>query len=38
LRYEYPMLDDLGINATCRWPVDPEGWEPDVLPPPDGAR
>lgn len=32
LRADYPLLDDLGIHATCRWPVDPiDGWEPDVL-------
>lgn len=34
LRYDHPMLEELGIQQTCPWPVnDPGGWWPDVLPP-----
>lgn len=33
LRADHAMLDELGINATCRYEVDvPGGWWPDVLP------
>jgi len=35
LRYDHPMLHDLGILAACPMPVnDPNGWWPDVLPRP----
>ena len=28
-----PMFDELGLQATCPWPLDrPGGWWPDVLP------
>jgi hypothetical protein len=38
LRYHSPMFSELGIQATCPWPLDvPDGWWPDVLPGPDGA-
>jgi hypothetical protein len=37
LRYDHPMLPDLGILAACPMPTnDPEGWWPDVLPHPAG--
>jgi len=33
LRADHEMLDELGINDTCRYEVDvPGGWWPDVLP------
>lgn len=32
-----PMLEDLGIQRTCPWPLDqPNGWWPDVLPKEEG--
>lgn len=35
LRADSPMLHDLHIQDTCPWPTgDPQGWWPDVLPPP----
>ena len=35
LRYDHPMLHDLGILAACPMPTnDPKGWWPDVLPHP----
>jgi hypothetical protein len=35
LRGDSPMLHDLHIQDTCPWPTtDPQGWWPDVLPPP----
>jgi hypothetical protein len=34
LRYDSPMLHELGILEACPMPVDqPDGWWPDVLPP-----
>ena len=28
-----PMFDELGLQASCPWPLDrPGGWWPDVLP------
>ena len=32
LRHDHPMLYDLGIHASCRVPIQPDGWWPDVLP------
>ncbi len=33
LRSHHPMLDELGIQATCSFEIDqPGGWWPDVLP------
>jgi hypothetical protein len=33
LGYHSPMFDDLGIQATCPWPLGHTGdWWPDVLP------
>lgn len=38
LRYDHPMLHDLGILAACPMPIDdPRGWWPDVLPRPATA-
>lgn len=35
LRYDHPMLHELGIQATCPLPLNrPDGWWPDVLPTP----
>jgi hypothetical protein len=34
LRHDHPMLHDLGIHASCRVPIQPDGWWPDVLPEP----
>lgn len=35
LRYDHPMLHDLGVLAACPMPTnDPHGWWPDVLPKP----
>jgi hypothetical protein len=35
LRYDSPMLHELGIQDACPMPLSqqPEGWWPDVLPP-----
>jgi hypothetical protein len=39
LRGDHPLLDDLGIRATCAPVVDdPDGWWMDVLPEPDARR
>ncbi len=33
LRASSPMFEDLGLQRTCRWPLDvPNAWWPDVLP------
>jgi hypothetical protein len=33
LRASSPMFEELGLQRTCRWPLDvPGGWWPDVLP------
>ena len=33
LRASSPMFEELGIQASCPWPLDrPGGWWPDVLP------
>ena len=32
LRHDHPMLYDLGIHDSCRVPIQPDGWWPDVLP------
>jgi hypothetical protein len=32
LRLDHPMLYDLGIHASCRVPIQADGWWPDVLP------
>jgi len=38
LRSHHPMLEELGIQATCGFEVDqPEGWWPDVLPEADSV-
>ncbi len=35
LRYDHPMIHELGIQATCPLPLNrPDGWWPDVLPTP----
>jgi hypothetical protein len=34
LRHDHPMLYDLGIHDSCRVPIEPSGWWPDVLPEP----
>jgi len=37
LRYDHPMLHELGIQQSCPMPLDdPDGWWPDVLPRPVG--
>jgi len=33
LAHHSAMFDELGLQATCPWPLDrPGGWWPDVLP------
>jgi len=33
LRSDHPMLEELGIQATCGFEINqPGGWWPDVLP------
>jgi len=39
LRYDHPMLHELGIQRACPMPLDdPQGWWPDVLPRPTTAN
>jgi len=38
LRSHHPMLEELGIQATCPFEIDqPGGWWPDVLPEADSG-
>jgi hypothetical protein len=34
LRHDHAMLHELGIHDSCRVPIQPDGWWPDVLPEP----